>query len=73
MSAAVFQVLTCGLPVSGGHEALWMAKMIVQNELDRIAWDLEQDTQWEIDNGFHDEAADIESVPIELLPEIQRC
>lgn len=51
----------------------WVQQMVAENERDRRIYELEQDIQWEIDNGLHDEEGVVEFVEVELLPEVQRA
>ena len=48
----------------------WIAQLVEENERDRKIYELEQDRQWEIDNGLWDEETNIDYVPVELLLEL---
>lgn len=50
----------------------YIQQIIEQNEREYRIHQLENDLQWEEDNGLHDYETDVEEVPVELLPEVQR-
>ncbi len=51
----------------------FMREIATRSELECRQHELEQDLQWEVDNGLRNEETDVEAVDVDLLPEIQRC